>query len=106
MINTKHNTRSIVLRTTNGLSTSQGDGSTDSVPMVRVVTDNGVGGEFTANNSGGYALKAYGYNGATALYVSGLSYFSGNVSMSLYTTIPTIKGYLYRDSNGFVKIKI
>ena len=106
MINTKHNTRSIVLRTTNGLSTSQGDGSTDSAPMVRVVTDNGVGGEFTANNSGGYALKAYGYNGATALYVSGLSYFSGNVSMSLYTTIPTIKGYLYRDSNGFVKIKI
>ena len=106
MINTKHNTRSIVLRTTNGLSTSQGDGSTDSAPMVRVVTDNGVGGEFTANNSGGYALKAYGYNGATALYVSGLSKFSGNVSMSLYTTIPTIKGYLYRDSNGFVKIKI
>ena len=106
MTNTKHNTRSIVLRTTNGLSTSQGDGSTDSVPMVRVVTDNGVGGEFTANNSGGYALKAYGYNGAAALYVSGLSYFSGNVSMSLYTTIPTIKGYLYRDSNGFVKIKI
>ena len=106
MINTKHNTRSIVLRTTNGLSTSQGDGSTDSAPMVRVVTDNGVGGEFTANNSGGYALKAYGYNGATALYVSGLSYFSGNVSMSLSTTIPTISGYLYRDSNGFVKIKI
>ena len=79
MINTKHNTRSIVLRTTNGLSTSQGDGSTDSVPMLSVKTDNGVCANFTVLYTGGTALSLSAPSGATAMSCSGDVVLSGLV---------------------------
>ena len=107
MTNTRHKAlRNVYIRTTNGNSKYFGDSVTDNVSQLYVQTDDGTCAEFNVWYTGGTALRLIAPSGATALYVSGLSKFSGNVSMSLSTTIPTISGYLYRDSNGFVKIKI
>lgn len=107
MTNTRHKAlRNVRIRTTNGNSKYFGDSVTDNASQLYVQTDDGTCAEFNVWYAGGTALRLIAPSGATALYVGGLSKFSGNVSMSLSTTIPTISGYLYRDSNGFVKIKI